>query len=317
VLEDVDGLGFEVMSAIEYEVRIWDEHGDPTSTGISYSLGEIGRYARFLDELVPALDGLGVELSAVHTEAGPGLLELNIGPRRGLRAGDDAAFLKFGVKALATSLGLRASFLAKTNPGEEGSSGHVHMSCWNGETNAFAGSGSNDALPPVFGSAIAGVLEHLPAASLLLNPNLNSYKRLVPGWFAPINATWGHENRSCAVRAIRSDRPDLWRFECRRPGADANPYLALAAIAASAADGIRSEAEPPEPIVGDAYALTDRPELPGSLESALHAFGADAGLQKALGEGFSEYFATSRAWELKAWRDAVTDWERERYERSV
>ena len=317
VVEDVAGLGYDVMSAIEYEIRIWDERGDPTSTGISYSLNEIGRYEAFLDALVPALDMLGVELSAAHTEAGPGLLELNVAPERGLAAADGATMLKFGVKQVAASLGLRASFLAKSNPGEEGSSGHVHLSLWDGATNAFAGAGSDEPLPRVFSSAIAGVLEHLPAASLLLNPTLNSYKRLVPGWFAPINATWGYENRSCAVRAIRSERPELWRFECRRPGADANPYLALAAIAASAADGIRSEAEAPGDIVGDAYALADLPELPGSLESAMHAFEEDATLRKALGEGFSEYYATSRAWELKAWRETVTDWERERYDRSV
>jgi glutamine synthetase len=146
---------------------------------------------------------------------------------------------------------------------------------------------------------------------------VNSYKRLVPGWFAPINATWGYENRSCAVRAIRSERHELWRFECRRPGADANPYLALAAIAASAADGIRKQAKPPEPIEGDAYTRPDLPELPGSLEASLRAFEADAVLRRTLGEGFSEYYATSRAWELKAWRETVTDWERERYERAV
>ncbi len=156
------------------------------SSGISYSLTEIGRYERFLDELVPALEGLGVELSAVHTEAGPGLLELNLGPRRGLAAADDAAMVKFGVKQVAASMDMRASFLAKTVPGEEGSSGHIHMSLWEGKTNAFAAPGSADPLPPVLAAAVAGVLEHLPAASLLLNPTVNSYKRLVPGWFAPI-----------------------------------------------------------------------------------------------------------------------------------
>jgi glutamine synthetase len=316
VLEDVAALGQEVMSAIEYEIRIWDAQGDPMSSGISYSLNEIGRYDRFLDELVPALEGLRVELSAVHTEAGPGLLELNLGARRGIAPADDATLVKFAVKQVAASMGLRASFLAKTVPGEEGSSGHIHMSLWNGATNSFAAPDPADLLPPVFTSAVAGVIEHLPAASLLLNPTINSYKRLVPGWFAPINATWGYENRSCAVRAIRSPRPELWRFECRRPGADANPYLALAALAASAADGIRRSAAPPDPIVGDAYAL-DLPELPGSLESALRAFEEDGALRSALGEDFAEYYATSRAWELKAWRDTVTDWERERYDRSV
>jgi len=317
VVDDVGSLGYEVMAAIEYEIRIWDEQGQPLSSGISYSLVEIARFDRFVDELARALEGLGIELSAVHTEAGPGLLELNLAPERGLAAADVATLTKFAAKQVAAAMGLRASFLAKTAPGEEGSSGHVHLSCWEGDTNAFAATDAGDPLPAPFAAAVAGVVDHLPAASLLLNPTINSYKRLVPGWFAPINATWGYENRSCAVRAIRSPRPDLWRFECRRPGADANPYLALAAVAASAADGIRREAKPPDPIEGDAYARADLPELPGSLESALRAFDQDAVLRGALGERFAEYFATSRAWELKAWRETVTDWERDRYDRAV
>ena len=317
VVDDMGSLGYEVMAAIEYEIRIWDERDQPLSSGISYSLVEIARFDRFVDELARALEGLGIELSAVHTEAGPGLLELNLAPDRGLAAADAATLTKFAAKHVAAAMGLRASFLAKTAPGEEGSSGHVHLSCWQGDTNAFAAADAGDPLPTPFAAAVAGVVDHLPAASLLLNPTINSYKRLVPGWFAPINATWGYENRSCAVRAIRSPRSDLWRFECRRPGADANPYLALAAITASAADGIRREAKPPDPIEGDAYARADLPELPGSLESALRAFEQDPALRDALGERFAEYFATSRAWELKAWRETVTDWERDRYDRAV
>jgi glutamine synthetase len=316
-VKDVSSLGFEVMAAIEYEIRLWDEQGEPLSSGISYSLNEIGRFDRFVDELVRALEALGVGLSAVHTEAGPGLLELNLAPGRGLSVGDDAVLVKFATKQVAASMGLRASFLAKTVPGEEGSSGHVHLSCWQGETNAFAAGAVDDPLPEPFAAAIAGILEHLPAASLFLNPTINSYKRLVPGWFAPINASWGYENRSCAVRAIRAGRKELWRLECRRPGADANPYLALAAIAASAADGMRRNATPPEPIEGDAYARPDLPELPGSLEAAIAAFGEDESLQRALGVGFCDYYVTSRGWELKAWRETVTDWERDRYDRAV
>jgi len=205
---------------------------------------------------------------------------------------------------------MRASFLAKTAPGEEGSSGHVHFSGLRGGSNAFTAEAT-------LRSAIAGVLEHLPGASLLLNPTINSYKRLVPGYFAPTNVSWGVENRSCAVRAIRSARAELCRFECRRPGADANPYLAMAAIAASAADGLRREASPPEPVVGDAYSRDDLATLPGSLESALVAFEADGVLRRALGETFSDYYTISRRWELKAFQDSVTEWERSRYERSV
>jgi glutamine synthetase len=317
-LGQMEAQGYDALAAIEYEVRVRDGEDRPLSSGLSYSMGEIARFERFVAALVPALEALGVELSAVHTEAGPGLLELNIAAREGLRAADDAAFTKLAVKEVAASMGLRASFLAKTKPGEEGSSGHVHLSCWSGGTNSFAGDGDLSAeLPPIFGGALAGALEHLPAASLMLNPTLNSYKRLVPGWFAPVNASWGHENRSCALRAIRGPHVERWRFECRRPGADANPYLALAALVASAADGISRGASPPPPVVGDASEREDLPALPGSLESALQAFDADAGFRRLLGETFCDYYRASRAWELAAWRQSVSDWERERYERTV
>ncbi|MEA2656233.1 MAG: glutamine synthetase [Chloroflexota bacterium] len=310
-LDQMKEVGFDVLAALEYEIRVRDASG-PVSSGISYSLLDVSALDGFLNALRPALDGLGVELNAAHTEAAPGLLELNLAARPALQAADDAILTKFAVKGVAMSMGLRASFLAKTTPGEEGSSGHVHMSCWHDGVNAFA-----DSDPAAMESAIAGVLEHLPAASLLLNPTINSYKRLVPGYFAPINVSWGFENRSAAVRAIRSTRSELSRIECRRAGADANPYLAMAALVISAADGMRRKATPPAPVEGDAYSRSDLEALPGSLEGALVAFESDDGLRQGLGETFSEYYCTSRRWELKAWQETVTDWERNRYERSV
>jgi glutamine synthetase len=317
VLDGLAGLGFEAVAAVEYELRLWDAGAKPLSSGLSYSLSELGGFEEFVGALAPALEALGVELSAVHTEAGPGLLELNLGARPALRAADDAALTKMAVKDLAATMGLQASFLAKTATGEEGSSGHVHLSCWSDGANAFR-AGDKDHLPAVFRSAVAGVIEHLSAASLLLNPTINSYKRLVPGWFAPVNASWGVENRSCAVRAIvRHDHPELCRLECRRPGADANPYLAIAAVAAAAADGIKRKLSPPEPVAGDAYARTDLVELPGSLEAALRAFESDTVLREALDERFSAYYEVSRAWEVKAFRETVTEWEKDRYMRTV
>jgi glutamine synthetase len=302
--------GYDATTAVEYELRLRDKDDQPVTSGISYSAGEVAALDGFVSALRPALEDLGVELTAVHTEAAPGLLELNLAARPALQAADDAAYTKFAVKEVARSMGMRASFLAKTAPGEEGSSGHVHFSGWQDGANAFTSDTTMRA-------AIAGVLDHLPGASLLLNPTINSYKRLVPGYFAPTNVSWGVENRSCAVRAIRSERAELCRFECRRPGADANPYLALAAITASATDGLRREASPPEPVTGDAYARDDLVPLPASLESALAAFEADAVLREALGQRFSDYYATSRRWELKAFQNAVTDWERSRYEPNV
>src|SRR5207248_4545214 len=248
-------VGYDAVAAIEYEVRLRDRDDRLVTSGISYSAGEVAAIDPFVSALRPALEDLGVDLTAVHTEAAPGLIELNLAARPAIDSADNAAYLKFAVKELARSMGMRASFLAKTAPGEEGSSGHVHLSCWRDGANAFAG---GDTMRP----AIAGVLEHLPAASLLLNPTINSYKRLVPGYFAPTNVSWGVENRSCAVRAIPSPRPELCRFECRRPGADANPYLALAAIVVSAADGLQRGTEPPEPVVGDAYSRADLTMLP-------------------------------------------------------
>jgi glutamine synthetase len=316
-LAGLSDLGYTARAAIEYEVRIWDADDRPVSTGISYSIVEAGRYHELVSALAPALEALGVELSAVHTEAGPGLLELNLAPQDGVRAADDAAYVKLALKGVAETLGLRASFLAKTVPDEEGSSGHVHISCWRDGANAFAAERAGSDLPAACTSVVAGILDHLAGASLLLNPTVNSYKRLVPGWFAPVNASWGVENRSAALRVIAAAKPERCRIECRRPGADANPYLALAGLLVSATDGLRRSAEPPAPVVGDAYARDDLPPLPGSLETALAAFRADELLRDGLGERFSEYYAISREWELRAWREAVSDWERERYERAV
>ena len=292
-------------------MRVRDGHGRFASSGISYSLAELGGVEQLVTRLRPALSALGVELTAVHTEAAPGLLELNLAARPALQAADDAAFTKLAMKEVAASLGMQATFLAKTAQGEEGSSGHVHLSCWREGENAFA---TDEA---AMRSAIAGVLDHLPAASLLLNPTINSYKRLVPGYFAPTNASWGPDNRSCAVRAIRPGRAEMCRIECRRPGADANPYLAVAALIVSATDGLRRKATPPDAVVGDAYARDDLAMLPGSLESALRCFEVDETFRRALGEEFSDYFATSRRWELKAFQNTVTEWERNRYERGV
>src|SRR5262249_26021113 len=126
-------------------------------------------------------------------------------------------------------------------------------------------------------------------------------------------ASWGVENRSAAVRVIRSERAERCRIECRRPGADANPYLALATLVVSASAGIRTQSTPPPPVLGDVSDRDDVPRLPGSLESALRAFAADGVLRRGLGESFSDYFVVSREWELKAWRDSVSDWERSRY----
>ncbi len=318
VLARTEALGYEVRAAFEYEVRISGTEGEPISTGISYSAGEVSRLDSFLAALRPALDGLGVELSAVHTEAGPGLIELNLAPAGGVAAADAATYLKLAVKEVAAQHGMVANFMAKPVAGEEGSSGHIHISWWQDGDNAFAAGAADGRPGPLAASAIAGMLEHLPAASLVLNPTINSYKRLVPGWFAPVNRSWGIENRSAALRAIfPPGHPGRCRVECRRPGADANPYLALAALLAGAVDGVEAETQLPPPVSGDAAGDASLPSLPASLEEALVCWEGDLRLAELLRTEFSTYYATSRRWELAAWQQAVTAWELERYARAV
>ncbi|MCW2999593.1 MAG: hypothetical protein JWN65_3142 [Solirubrobacterales bacterium] len=311
-LDALAELGLEAMASFEFEVRIRDAADDaPLCNPVSYSLGELAPFERMAEALQRALDALGVELSAVHTEAGPGLLEINLGASRGIKAADDAVLVKTAVKDVARSLGLRASFLAKTDPAQEGSSGHLHLSLWDGGSNVFS-----DGMDGPMAFAVAGALEHMAAASVLYNPNINSYKRLVPGFFAPVNTTWGEQNRSAAVRVITAGSPSAARIELRRPGADINPYLALAGAVGSVVLGLRDQRRPPALVTGDATESEAAP-LPGSLESAIDAFTKDRALRDMLGAGFSDYYETSRRWELRAWQRAVSDWERDRYESVV
>ncbi|HVV89541.1 MAG TPA: glutamine synthetase family protein [Solirubrobacterales bacterium] len=312
--ERLAAMSLRAVVAFEYEFRLRSAaDGAPVTSAQSYSVDGAERLAAFRRRLVEACGEMGIQIDGIHTEAGPGLVELNVAPDDAVRAADNAIFLRHAVREVAKALGMSASFLAKPVAGEEGSSGHIHLSLWDGDDNALLGDPPT-AVGPRLRFATGGLLEHMPAASLLMNPTINSYKRLVPDFFAPVNRSWGTDNRTAAVRAI-VDGPRT-RLEVRRPGADANPYLALAAILVSAADGLDRELEPAEPIAGDAANLpaADAPSLPGSLESALAAFAADPAFREQLGEEFSRYFETTRRWELRAWQRAVTAWELDRYD---
>lgn len=314
VLDRLAGRGLGVRSSLEYEFRVWDRATmEPATGGLSYHLVEAVRLAELVEAIEDGLETLGIELRVAHAEGAAGLVEVNVEAAAGVEAADRALLLKSFVKSLGNERGLRVSFLAKPVAGEEGSSGHFHISLWREDgANAFAApEDAPESLPAELRHALGGLVAHLPAASLLYNPTINSYKRLVPGYFAPVNATWGIDNRLACARAIlRGQRSS--RIEIRRPGADANPYLVLAATAAAIAAGIEGSAEAPPPVVGDPSGLPA--DLPTSLESAIRAFRADETLRSMLGERFSEWFVRTREWELHAWQQAVTDWECERYE---
>ena len=291
---------------VRVRARIWDAEGRPLSSGISYSILEAGGYHELVSASAPALEALGVELTADPHRGRPPASRAEPGRAgRRLRAADDAALVKLAVKGVAETLGLRASFLAKTVPGEEGSSGHLHLSSGKTSTNAFAAR-RRVFVPTPAAQAVAGILDHLAGASLLLNPTVNSYKRLVPGWFAPVNASWGIENRSAALRVI--SRPQTPSAAASSAAARARTRTRTSPSPRSRrppGEGLRRERSQPRPWSVTPMRGTTSPALPGSLESALAAFRADDELRAGLGERFSDYFATSREWELRAWRDSV------------
>jgi glutamine synthetase len=306
-------LGFDTLAAFEYEVRLSSiADGTPATPGRSYSIHGVERAMEFVSAFQSACAAMDLGLSAVHTEAGPGLIEINLDASSALEAADRAVLVRHALTEVAASLGMEVSLLAKPRAGEEGSSGHIHMSLWRDGANAMAADEGQE-LSPVLSQSVAGLLEHLSAASLCMNPTVNSYKRLVPGFFAPVNRSWGLDNRSTAVRAIVDCEPKMARIEVRRPGVDANPYLALASMLVSVALGLEQSLDPGPPASGDISESADIEALPGSLESAIAAFEADEAFRNALGAEFSDYFAVTRAWELRAWQRAVTSWELDRY----
>jgi glutamine synthetase len=307
--------GLTVRAALEYEVRIWSADGTPVTGGLQYSIIDAAHLADLTEALSAACRALGIDLGVVHTEGGYGLIELNVSPSDAVRAADEATLLKTCLKQLARTMGLSVSFLAKPVEGEEGSGGHVHVSLWDGQGQSMFAGGrqTGHGISDLMSHAIAGLLELMPAMSLLYNPTINSYKRVIESLFAPVTASWGLDNRSTAVRAI-GGTAESTRVEIRRPGADANPYLVLAAALGSMAHGLNEGIPAPAPATGDAsQPPPGTVRLPSSLEEAVRVFEADPVAQAVLGSEFSKYFSATRRWELRKWQHTVTDWERERY----
>lgn len=307
-LDALTAHGVHMMAAFEFEFRVFrDGTWDPATTGLSYSPLTLSEVANFIATLRHYAESLRLGLCVVHSEGAPGLLEVNVDPQGGLDAADTAALLRLAATEAARRHGLRASFMAKPVAGEEGSSAHVHFSMWDGSGANLLGPAA-DPCGEFYRRAAWGVLMNLPALSLVYNPTINSYKRLVPDYFAPLTASCGVDGRSFALRALLRG-PTASRFELRRPGADCNPYLTMAAIAASVHLGLAGEHVPSRDRV-------DRHDgaLPASLEGAVAEFRRrDPGVDDVLGAAFCDHYLRTREWELHAWQNTVSDWERERY----
>ena len=308
VTERLAELGYRAQVGIETEFFLLDPEGQPLAGAVHcYSLEKLNELGPVLTHIVDGLTGY-VPVEAVTSEYGPGQLEINIHHSGPLGAADDAFRLKYAVRALARAAGARATFMAKPFQGLSGSSMHLHVSLWAGDTPAFAPEAGAE--NPLMRAAAAGVLRHLPAITVFGAPSINSYKRFEARSYAPATATWGGDNRTAAVRSLVEAGPSS-RIELRTPGADANPYWAVASLLAAVIAGIEDREELGERGSGDLYGTGDPlPRIPAGAAELARSDKRIAGL---LGEDAVHDYTLLVEQDWHAYLTAVTGWERDRY----
>ncbi len=270
--------------------------------------------AGLVHALVDGLNAFGVPVEGMHTETGPGVYETAVLYDDLERAADKSALFKTAVKEICARQGLVACFMAKWNPKLPGCSGHVHQSLWDlrGERNAFHDPAAPHGASDVLRHYVGGQMALMPELTALYWPTVNSYKRSVENTWAPTTATWGHENRTAAIRVIGGSAKSI-RVEYRQPGADMNPFVGMAVSLAAGLWGIEHEVEPPPPCEGNAYEAKDAAPLPRCLKDAVELLRRSGRAREILGEGFVDHYLRTRDWEVRQFERAVTTWELERY----
>ena len=251
------------------------------------------------------LKNSGVPVETSKGEWGKGQHELNIRYAEVLDMADRHAVFKQALKEIAESMGMSITFMAKFAADGAGSSCHIHFSLWRDKKNAFAGQSDT------FKHFLGGWIAHVPDVMVFYAPTVNSYKRYVDGSWAPTRMAWSMDNRTAGFRVVGSGQS--LRIECRIPGADCNPYLALAASLASGLDGIKNKIKPPEVFVGDIYQARNLPRVPYTLSEALGTFEKSKFVKAAFGAEVVEHYSHFYRTEAAAFDKAVTDWERRRY----
>ena len=279
-----------------------------------YSVLRSSEHAPLYRDLLDNFTKMDIPLEGLHEETGPGVLEAAITVDDALVAADRAALFKTFAKVITRQHGKMATFMAKCTQEYPGQSGHMHMSLWEDGKSAFYDETAKHHMSDIQRHFVAGQQKLMPEMLAMISPTINSFTRLVPGAWAPTAATWGVENRTCALRVIPGSSKSQ-RVEYRISAADANPYLALAASIASGLWGIKNKTTLDEGITGNAYDV-EMPEeyrLPSTLWDAAQRLKASEAAREALGDTFVDHFAATREWEEREFRKAVTDWELNRY----
>ncbi len=319
------GRAWDLILAPEIEFFLLekDPQGQyvPHDRGTYFDTPPYDRSTELRKDLSRALDAVGIAAEKNHHEVPHGKSEINFACADALTTADNTMTYRHVVKMLAAERGLVATFMPKPFVWTYGCGMHVHLNLKDRETgrNLFHDAGSPDGLSQTARRFIAGLLVHARPLSGITNPTVNSYKRLVPGWEAPVYVSWGYMNRSSLLR-IPASQPEAIRVETRNPDSSCNPYLAFSAILAAGLDGIEKGLEPPAPVNDNIYSMTEArraelgiEELPADLREALNAFKADSVLREALGEDLVSRFLALKEKEAKAFATTVHPWELETY----
>lgn len=326
ILERLAERGYSAAGGFEYEFFLFEEtpetvrakhyqHLKPLAPGFfGYSGLRSITHSELYRGILQVCEEMGLPLEGLHEESGAGVLEAAITVDDALRSADNAALFKAAIKVFAQREGLMATFMARWSTEWPGQSGHIHLSLRDTDGKAaFHDEGAEHGISTTMRHFIGGQQALMPELLAMVCPTVNSYTRLVPGFWAPTSATWGIENRTCALRAIPGP-PSSQRVEYRVAPADANPHMALAAALGSGLWGLENEVEPDPPIEGNAYELEGGERaLPSTLWDAAQRLKASDAARDLFGEDLVEHFAATREWEEREFRKHVTDWELGRY----
>lgn len=316
-----EGYVCEVDPECEFFLFHTDDNGVPTTLThekagyLDISPLDLGENAR--RDMILNLEEMGFEIESSHHEMAPAQHEIDFKYADAMSTADNIMTFKLTVKTIAKRHGLHASFMAKPKAGVNGSGMHTNMSLSKDGVNIFAD--QENGLSKEAYYFIAGIMKHIKGMSLILNPTVNSYKRLVPGFEAPVYISWSETNRTPLIR-IPAARGQGTRVELRSPDPSCNPYLTMAVCLAAGLDGIKNRLECPKPINKNNYKITEEEveelgieRLPRNLYQAVEEFRKDDFVRQVLGKHISDEYAQLKLKEWQDYEERITDWEIEQY----
>ena len=313
-VERARALGFEPVVATEIEFYLLDQDWKPLYETVQcYSLAKSGEYEGVISDIRRTVESFGIVVEASNMEYGPAQVEINMGREGAVEVADSTMIFKNIVKEVALRHGYRTTFMAKPFNGASGNGLHLHGSLERDGVNVYAERTDDEVLNnELMRRFVAGLCVHMPEMSLIANPSVNAYKRIEDYSFAPTNVSWGHDNRNVAVRCI-PQAGGASRIEYRGAAADANPYLAIAAMLGAGLNGIERSLELPPAAETDAYADSTQTRLPRTLMAAVDVFEQGSFARDVFGPVFAANYAAIARREGQLYDAHVTEWEFKRY----